>query len=56
MMKKRRVAGLIAIATIVLFIVADIFFALDLPRQSILFIGWCFFSHPRKQWFAAFIL
>ena len=58
MMKKRRVAGLIAIAIIVLFIVADIFFALDLPRQNffthlialacILFIGWCFFSHPRK--------
>ena len=34
MMKKRRVAGLIAIATIILFIVADIFFALNLPRQN----------------------
>ena len=54
MMKKRRVADLIAIATIVLFIVADIFFALDLPRQSffivcILFIGWCFLSKPGKS-------
>mgnify|MGYP001775002413 CR=1 FL=1 len=36
MMRKRRVAGLIAIATIILFIVADIFFALDLPRQNFL--------------------
>lgn len=57
-MRNRRVVGLIAIATIALFIVADIFFALDLPSQNffthlialacILFIGWCFFSHPRK--------
>ena len=48
--KRGRVAGLIAIAAIVLFIALDIFFALNLPRQNffthlialacILFIGW----------------
>ena len=58
MMKKRRVAGMIAIAAIVLFIVADMLFALDLPRQNffthliaficILFIGWSFLYRPRK--------
>ena len=57
-MSKRRVAGLIAIAAIVLFIVADMLFSLDLPRQNfftyliafvcILFIGWCFLSKPGK--------
>lgn len=58
MMRKRRVAGMIAIAVIVLFIVADILFFLNLPRQNffthliafvcILFIGWCFLSKPGK--------
>ena len=58
MIGKRKVAGLIAIATIVLFIALDIFFALNLPRQNffthliafvcILFIGWCFLSHSRE--------
>ena len=58
MMRKQRVAGLIAIAAIVLFIALDIFFALDLPRHNFLthlisivcliFIGWCFLSHPGK--------
>ena len=53
-MSKRRVAGLIAITVIVLFISIDIFFTLDLPRQNfftlliasicILFIGWFFLS------------
>ena len=38
MIGKRKVAGLIAIATIILVIVADIFFALNLPRQN-------FFTH-----------
>ena len=57
-MRKQRVAGLIAIAAIVLFIALDIFFALDLPSQNflthlitlicLLFIGWCFFSKHRK--------
>lgn len=58
MIKKRRVAGMIAITAIVLFIVADMLFSLNLPRQNffthliaficILFIGWCFLSRPRK--------
>ena len=58
MMRKRRVAGLIAIAAIVLFIVADMLFSLDLPRQNflthlitlicLLFIGWCFLLHLGK--------
>ena len=58
MIRKRRVAGLIAIAAIVLFIVADMLFSLDLPRQNflthlitlicLLFIGWCFLLHPGK--------
>ena len=38
MIGKRKVAGLIAIAAIVLFIALDIFFALNLPRQN-------FFTH-----------
>ena len=52
MMRKRRAAGLIAIAAIVLSI------ALDLPKQNflthlitffcILSIGWCFLSKPGK--------
>ena len=59
MMRKRRVAGMIAIVAIVLFIVADMLFSLDLPRQNffthliafvcILFIGWCFLSKPGKS-------
>ena len=58
MIRKQRVAGMIAIAAIVLFIVADMLFSLNLPRQNffthliaficILFIGWCFLSRPRK--------
>ena len=58
MMRKRRAAGLIAIAAIVLSIALDIFFALNLPRQNflthlitffyILFIGWCFRSKPGR--------
>ena len=38
MIRKRRVAGMIAIAAIVLFIVADMLFSLNLPRQN-------FFTH-----------
>ena len=34
-MPRRRIAGLIAIAAIVLFIALDIFFALDLTRQNV---------------------
>ena len=58
MMRKRRVAGLIAIAAFVLFIALDIFFSINLPRQNflthlialvcLLFIGWCFLSKPGK--------
>ena len=58
MMSKRRVAGMIAIIAIVIFIALDMFFALDMPRQNLLthlialvcliFIGWCFLSHPGK--------
>ena len=57
-MPRRRIVGLIAIADIVLFIVADILFSFNLPRQNfftyliafvcILFIGWCFLSKPGK--------
>ena len=48
----------VILAAIVLFIVADMLFSLDLPRQNfftlliaficILFIGWCVLSRPRK--------
>ena len=58
MMRKRRIAGMIAIAAIVLFIALDMSFSLDLPRQNffthliaficILFIGWSFLFRPRK--------
>lgn len=58
MIRKRRVAGLIAIAAIVLFIYLDIFFEFTRTKQNflthlialgcILFIGWYFLSKPRK--------
>ena len=58
MMRKRRVAGLIVIVAIVLFIVADMLFSLDLPRQNfftnlialvyLLFIGGGFLSRPGR--------
>ena len=57
MMRIRRVTGMIIIAVIVLFILLDIFF-FNLPRQNflthlialvcLLFIGWCFLSHPME--------
>ena len=57
-MPRRRIVGLIAIAAIVVFIVADILFFFNLPRQNffthliafvcILFNGWCFLSKPGK--------
>lgn len=64
-MRKRRIAGLIAIATIVLSIALDIFFTFDLPRQNflthlialvcLLFIGWCSFPTRGNRISAAFI-